>query len=330
MCSGEIHPFTHNSKGESLLHIAAQEYRLDICRIVSAHGLKPDYTHSGRTPFHYSLNTRNQPPEGPVDMYRFLIHTLEQIDDFTSEFWVYYISPILQTQAGTEWFLRFTKNELPTEDMCKIQLLFLKKLVGFFAHDYGVPESYWGELSVVAALLDDRVVDQIASGKSGLLKQLFSCDMPSSYSQGVGAVYIGLLHSLRIDVEHCVREEMSKLQGGIIRAAFGQVANKQIVFERTVTQGWVLRWEYIPDHIDTPGYLLTKEFTALTFNVLPRHVWTWPFCEVYWKFPYENRAREDTKWTLRFSRRIAAKARKERVRLGQKRPRSRMPGSWVA
>jgi hypothetical protein len=212
--------------------------------------------------------------------------------------------------------------------MCKIQLSFLRKLVGFFAHDYGVPESNQGELSIIAELLDHRVVDQIARGESELLKQLFSCDMPCSYSQGVGAVYMSLLLSLGIDVERCIEEEMSRLQGGIIEAAFGQLADKRVLFEHPSTQRWVLRWEYILGDHKVPGHLLAEEFTALTFDVLPRHVWTWPFCEVYWEFPYESRVREDTKWSLRFSRCMSTKARKESVRLGLKQPRSRMPGSW--
>ena len=104
----------------------------------------------------------------------------------------------------------------------------------------GVPETYWGELTVVAALLDDRVARKIQEGESGLLKQLFSCDMPSSYSQGVGSVYMSLLHILGIHVEHCIQEEMLRLDGSIVEAAFGQLANKRILFEHSSTQGWVL------------------------------------------------------------------------------------------
>ena len=66
------------------------------------------------------------------------------------------------------------------------------------------------------------------------------------------------------------------------------------------------------EHNTTPGYLFTKQFTAFTFDVHPRHVWTWPFCEVYWEFPYESRVREDIKWSLHFLRRMSAQRRLEK------------------
>jgi len=53
-------------------------------------------------------------------------------------------------------------------------------------------------------------------------------------------VYMSLLHILGIHVEHCIQEEMLRLDGSIVEAAFGQLANKRILFEHSSTQGWVL------------------------------------------------------------------------------------------
>ncbi|CAN9479012.1 unnamed protein product [Alternaria alternata] len=97
--------------------------------------------------------------------------------------------------------------------------------------------------------------------------------------------------------------------------------DKRIVFERNWEHKWVLGFEWVFDH-EAPGYLLFSEYTVIVVETISYHN-EWPFCE----WVHETERKRDDR-SAHFSRRMAAKERKERARLGQKQPRSRMPGAW--
>ncbi|CAN9200799.1 unnamed protein product [Alternaria alternata] len=130
-----------------------------------------------------------------------------------------------------------------------------------------------------------------------------------------GARFLDWLVSLGLDPELCVASELAdsvKISGHF---------DKRIVFERNWEHKWVLGFEWVFDH-EAPGYLLFSEYTVIVVETISYHN-EWPFCE----WVHETERKRDDR-SAHFSRRMAAKERKERARLGQKQPRSRMPGAW--
>jgi hypothetical protein len=94
---------------------------------------------------------------------------------------------------------------------------------------------------------------------------------------------------------------------------------RRVIFERSECGDWILKWVWIHD-TSAPGYLLVSEYISLGADAWFQS--SWPFVSV------ENYYRDQNLEHLRFGRRLADKARKERARTGQKRAKSRMPGSW--
>ncbi|KAF2033586.1 hypothetical protein EK21DRAFT_86080 [Setomelanomma holmii] len=100
--------------------------------------------------------------------------------------------------------------------------------------------------------------------------------------------------------------------------------NRVFIFNTTQNGNCILRWTWCLDARE-PGYLLVSERIALGPDVC----WTdeWPFFQIDYDLEWEERHREWRKWDARRERHEAAKARKERARTGQKRSKSKMPGT---
>jgi hypothetical protein len=101
--------------------------------------------------------------------------------------------------------------------------------------------------------------------------------------------------------------------------------HKRIVFEPRCEGGWSLGFEWLLDH-EAPGCLLVSQYQALGADRF--YAEDWPFFGNV-DMSYKEDHRQHAERHARFYRRIAAKARKERARTGQKLSRSRMPGQWV-
>ncbi|EUC50361.1 hypothetical protein COCMIDRAFT_1080 [Bipolaris oryzae ATCC 44560] len=102
--------------------------------------------------------------------------------------------------------------------------------------------------------------------------------------------------------------------------------DKRVVFQTLETGEWELGFEWALDE-EACGYLLISEYQSLTIedgdDDGPRSM-EWPFCEREWGLFISEWNERKSKWCLRYERRRAAKARKQRARNGQK-----MPGAWV-
>jgi hypothetical protein len=142
-------------------------------------------------------------------------------------------------------------------------------------------------------------------------------------SFAVGDLLIQWLLRIDVEVEACIGNELIQLPDDLSWDSW--VDSKKIIFEPRGKGGWRLGFEWVFDY-EAPGHLLAFEYQALVIEYL----WTrdWPFVETVHML-YEEYHREQVKKDARFDRRIAAKARKERARTGQKLSRSRMPGEWV-
>lgn len=88
----------------------------------------------------------------------------------------------------------------------------------------------------------------------------------------VGSTLMTLLEDLGIEPESCVRTEIATLPNGMIKAMWGHLADKAVIFERHETQGWVLQWKYAFDK-EATDHMLLKGLTALTADAANGHVW---------------------------------------------------------
>jgi hypothetical protein len=164
--------------------------------------------------------------------------------------------------------------------------------------------------------MDEDILSEIQYGRCQILEAMFLLCSDSMFSYIVGTRFLDWLVSLDLDPELCVASELANLEKSSKTLNY-----KRIVFERDWEQKWILGFEWVFDH-KAPGYTLVSEYTAMIFE----RDWDgqkWPFCERDYK----------SDWRLKvcsalFNRRMAAKERKDRARLGQKQPRSRMPGAW--
>lgn len=135
-----------------------------------------------------------------------------------------------------------------------------------------------------------------------------------------GKTFLDIIERLGLDAEKCVRKEMDNYPDGILYWGIPRRNRpyQRVVFKYIQKSGWTLGWEWIYD-AETSGYLIVSEFDCLAANTLHSQ-----------DFPFAEHSDECTpQQTIRFERRMAAKARKELARTGLKQPRSRMPGSWV-
>jgi hypothetical protein len=174
----------------------------------------------------------------------------------------------------------------------------------------------WHESQFPVFLMNRDILSDIQYGHCQIFQGVFTVCGQSSSSYIVGARFLEWLMYLDLDPELCVASELADPE--LSSVFFGE---KRIVFERNWEQKWVLGFEWVFDH-EAPCYSLLSEYPALTVE---SH---WP--HDYWPFPKWNERRS---WntvvrSALFNRRMAAKERKERARLGQKQPQSQMPGTW--
>jgi hypothetical protein len=123
---------------------------------------------------------------------------------------------------------------------------------------------------------------------------------------------------LGIDVAACVETHLAGLwEDGVDALA------RNCMFEQLEYGTWILEWVWIQDK-SASGYLLASEHSALGADVETRRAFYWPF--LVGKDQTYRRSKKNSQW--HFDRLMANKARKERARTGQKRTKSRMPGTY--
>lgn len=142
----------------------------------------------------------------------------------------------------------------------------------------------------------------------------------------VGKAFIDILLDIDVDVESFFKEYFENYPARTWISPF--CPNRRIVFDYAEEQGWTLGWKWVYDAQD-PGFLVLSEFTIMVADAYLGVENEWPFDTVDTSLLYPDIARRGPKSENRFSRRMSAKARKELKRTGQRRVRSKMPGSWV-
>jgi hypothetical protein len=175
------------------------------------------------------------------------------------------------------------------------------------------------------------LLDNILMGNIDALVHLWSWAMrDDTESQKLGSRYIYLLSSLSVDFKRSIEAELEKLPGRTLQDKRFEGPDRKILFYQDDEQDWVLRWEWKLNE-EAPGYNLLSEFPRMTFDKQDSiYSCGRPSFKKAIRYLFDNDAdKQEPKWGARLARRLAKSARKELVRTGQKRPRSRMPGAWI-
>lgn len=232
------------------------------------------------------------------------------------------------------WLFPESQNNLLGSELTDFRHAVLRGMFVDFIRDANIEGLQWlrGVLHTSAAV---RLLEDICHGNFGLIDTFFA-DEDLVQPQSIGATIISALSILGIDSEACIMQELLHFPLGVIKCP-GWRLDKEITYSRQNTSGHTLDWDWIFDE-SAPGYLLLRELPSLTVDSaahLPCHGDFLPHkrygplfanrrdrAKIHWNTGEE-------KWPPRFERRRAKKEFKERVRLGQKLTRTKMPGSWV-
>lgn len=326
---GVIHPFSLDSDGQSLLHIAASYSRADIYLLLRKLGLKhmfdiwgesPLMTENGWVPIEPTSNRIStcrcifEDPEFPVD--RFLFQDLP---------WGIQGDPEV-----IKWlYQQITTMYLP-EDAFQMQLELIE---GFckVIRDNSFDSMYYSLSSRIdypGLDIKGDLLDYLQLGGGDLVESLFLGRNDSYESFITGDEFLTWLSKSSLNVEQLVMNQIAKLGPGALLKSWPY--DQRVVFRTLETGEWKLGFEWALDE-EACGYLLVSEYQCLTiesehfsYSYMKR-----PFLEHIWKRIPGELEEWKPKQDLRFRRRMAVKARKERARNGQKTPRIRMPGAWV-
>jgi hypothetical protein len=256
--------------------------------------------------------TSRSPFANAIDTYRCFLDDVDVVGEFNrtdGRCSVHGHSTFTADEA--QWLWQKNLELSVGEDLRSNQRVMIRRFWSILAFtDYGLHR----ELQFPIMPMDKDMLSDIQYGRCQILRHLFwpSDDVMHSYI--LGAWFLQWLTSLHLDPEICVASELADLEKWI------SLGERRIVFERDWEQKWILGFEWVFDH-EAPGYSLVSQYTNLVIEDYWRTIW--PF--------HESWHARNRKWSDRsahFSRGMAAKERKERARLGQKQPRSRMPGAW--
>jgi hypothetical protein len=225
----------------------------------------------------------------------------------------------------TEWIWYNAANIFFGDELIYIRKALVEKLVRYYQLCIVDAELI---TQLLIKLLDDEMLYHYQGGTWDLLAYLFDpyifTNSLSLDSDSVGGAYLDLLQRLGLDVETCVSSQLERFPNGVMETWYEP---RKVIFEPHAIRGWILRWEWIYDPSE-PAYLVLSEYNALPGDANTLYL-CWPFTQEIVGVSAEESARIDANLTARFARRIAAKARKDRARTGQKRQRGKMPGAWA-
>ncbi|CAN9210281.1 unnamed protein product [Alternaria alternata] len=215
-----------------------------------------------------------------------------------------------------QWLWLKSSELLAGDDLRNNQQIIIRRFWGSITntHIATIDKGSFPEISLNRDILSD-----IQYGRCKIFRELFYLCEESMFSYIAGDWVLAWLIDLDLDPELCVASEKAYIERSQL------ISPKRIVFERNREQKWILGFEWGFDH-RAPGYSLLSEYTAIVVEQGYRPWnWSWPFEEYH--VGIADKFESDV-GRARFNHRMAAKERKERARLGQKQPRSRMPGAW--
>jgi hypothetical protein len=286
-------------------------------RLLRDHGVKPGPTSDGFTPMTLALRSAigYNVTMNSIDLYRCCLSDLSHLDNFDPEHLE--LGPLILSSGDAHWLWQQNTELFVGESHQNNQRIIMQ---GFWCHLSAIIDLlYLDDIQLPTFPMDVITLCDIQSGRYRLLEYLFYYRNDFASSFCTGALFLDWLIGLDIDPEACVCNELA-FSGEMLSSPYRP--ERRIIFERTGERKWRLGWEWVFDR-QAPACALVSEYTSLTVEVWGSP--DWPF--IPWDHQaYQTRAFDSS----RFERREKTKRRKERVRAGLKRPRSRMPGAWTA
>jgi hypothetical protein len=312
--------------------VAAIYRRTDVYELLLQYGVRPDPA-SLSLIFHYILSSTRRSSSitasRRIDTYRLLLNDYEDypsrfvdkagIANFCSkDHWAFEVT----------WLVRESPNYICGPDLTRFQLEILTRSLTGFIVDMNVEGLHWLK-GIFQTPIGGLFLKQLHQGDISILKGVFSSPdllKPDDW----GSRVVSALTIIGFDVERYLGNELSRLQDGRVHCDISHRPAKLLTLNRSMPDAYTLDWTWDLDRTN-PLFLLISEMSAFTVDSVLRigriSSNDAPFREARWEQPYSNIVIDP--WPARFKRRQAKKARKERARSGQKRNRSKMPGSWV-
>lgn len=299
----------------------------DVCRLLLEHGLRPQVT-SGRSSqlfLCFEGITVRHSTSNSIDTLRLLLADAQIDEDFifTFEFGRGSHYPDLDALEWL-WFNATLAFHGPT------LVAFREKIAQAVMYSYGALDYEWDEEvnMMLVRLMDAEMIELYRAGSFMLLPAAFRGTLQSVDSSHRGNAFLRLLVKLKVDVKACIQQEIANLPDGKLDVwrQHPKVPHNyeyRVAFKELEGGHLVLGLERVYD-ISLPGYHVVSQFEALAADSEPYTHWPFIDQDTYWVF--ENKSHQHN---IRFNRRLATNARKERARTGQKQPRSRMPGAWI-
>lgn len=302
------------------MQLAAFDHRPDICDLLLDCGIKPQIALTSPSPLTLAMASTGNSFINRLATYRCLIDGSDMtVGVIQSDFYGHLHKDPDQDAVDETNYLWFKSIELLVgDDLRQVQKVIVRRIWHRLA--YMVYHSHHDQIRLHEIPMDIDALRKLQSGYCQIFEVIFEhpkANAISSYT--IGACYLEWLVKMGLDPETCVANEMAYSEG----EEWSDV--KRVLFEGSKEQGWVLGFEWTFE-CAAPGYTLVSEYTTLLVdNWLPNNEWPEVGKKVYWHH-LENKDLSDS----RFNRRMAAKERKKRARLGHKSVMRRMPGSWVS
>jgi len=172
-----------------------------------------------------------------------------------------------------------------------------------------------------------HAIRQMELNSINCLDILFNCIEPLEFeSFDVGKAFVDVLIHAKVDIEMLIQRS---LQADFTFGGW-YGAYRQIIFECTEELGWILGWRWKYDDTE-PGFLVVSEFSILGHELEGYFSYgdVWPYVHQDTNRSWADVEKARPLKMRRFDRGMAAKARKEFKRSGQRRVRRKMPGSWI-
>ncbi|KAH5188329.1 hypothetical protein HBI82_111240 [Parastagonospora nodorum] len=315
---GSLHPFTVDSRESTLLHLAAQLNRSDLCRLLLGYGLKPQLTSGGQSPLVTCVSNMADTYETAsiVDTLRLLLFDSDQIDDVHQNITPY--QPIKYNLDAIEWVWRSAAAAFHGAEYMQFRVRIVQNAMRSFRVD---DDAWNGEIAArLVRLMDGEMLEQYERGRYALLPAVFYDGRNSVESAVLGRAFVDTLGELGLDADACIQIELRRLDGGVLEFPDHACLQRVVIFE----QPWGgVRWEWVLDS-RAPGYCVSTAFVTLATDSAFEQ--SWPFTKIG---VLDEHGKNNEKRMYRWTRRAQARARKERGRMGQQRCRSKMPGAWV-
>jgi hypothetical protein len=224
-----------------------------------------------------------------------------------------------------EWIWTTSPSYVSEQGMPSLKSFCIRKTLGSLHN----PITRKHAVDFLKRAMTPDVIWHVELNEMNWLDALFDWNFLQFESFDSGKAFIDVLLHAKVDFEMLIPRalqtvyRLDRYEEGF---RFGKPL-RRVHFEYTEDFGWTLGWRWEFDATE-PGFMVASEFYTLGEEERFYRTDSWPYTP---DNDYVLRVDEDNVHTKmrRFNRGMAAKARKEMKRSGQRRVRSKIPGSWI-